>query len=190
MLKPRILLFLSLSLWAPAGWSQSAEPPEWLDQPYPYLVVDQRLDDVFKDLGRNVGVDVVVSAKVDGQVQRYRSEGPVAELLADLAGQHGLDWFFDGHQLHVTSRAEMVARTWNVKPDAERDVKAALAAVGIGAARSPIAFSEERGEVVVSGPPRYVALAEDIVRRFRPRPAAAAPVVNVIYGRAPSQGAS
>jgi type III secretion protein C len=171
------------------GIAEAGDDVDWSAEAYPYVIVDQDLKKALQEFGRNLGVDVVLSGEVKGRVRQYKNEESAGAFLTGLASAHRLDWFFDGRRLHVSSRAEAVDRSWSVRSNAAEELQAALAEAGLDDPRYPFNFQDGSGTVSLSGPPRYVAMAGQIVDRFRPRPVAA-PAVNVIYGRTVDGGAS
>jgi type III secretion protein C len=158
----------------------------WAGDGYPYLVVDQSLRDVLQEFGRNVRVDIQVSDRLKGRVNRFQHNDTAQAFLDELASLHGFDWFFDGRRLHVSSGDEAFDRTWSVKPTVEKELRAALERAGADDLRYPVSFDPDRGMARLSGPPAFMAVAMPVVERFV-EPAVAR-TVNVIHGRGRSGG--
>ncbi|MEM8948515.1 MAG: hypothetical protein AAGA21_02945 [Pseudomonadota bacterium] len=158
----------------------------WLQEDYPYLVVDQALSDTLSEFGRNLGVAIDVSNAVDGRVRHYRHNGSSGEFLKKLASEHRFDWVFDQGRLFISSSAEKVDRSWPAGAEAFDAARSALSDADIHDPRYPIGFDSDRGELNLSAPPRYMALAAPLIdRMLAPKPTQA---VNVIHGRARAGG--
>ena len=148
---------------------------------YPYTVVDQDIRDAIGELSRNLNIGVDISEAVEGRLRGPWSSSTVEGFMDRAADQLDIEWFFDGHRLHVSSRSESIRRLLplgGVKPDAWQ---ASLEKLGITSDRFPITIDADQDIALVSGPPKYVALIADSL----PKPKAAEPVgrVNIIYGR-------
>ncbi|MDH3665081.1 MAG: hypothetical protein OEU92_34550 [Alphaproteobacteria bacterium] len=158
----------------------------WFGEDYPYLIVDQSLPDTLREFGHNLDIAIEVSDQIKGRVRRYDHEGPSGDFLNYLATEHGLDWVFDGGRLSISSAGERIARSWSSGADAYEAVRTALIKADIGDARYPVGFDSGKGEVNLSAPPRYMALAAPMIdRALAPK---ATRTVNVIHGRARSGG--
>lgn len=93
---------------------------------------------------------------------------------------------FDHGRLFVSSADEQTVRSWPGHAEAFEKANAALIKAGIDDPRYPVGFNAGRGELSLSAPPRYIALAAPIVERvLAPR---ATRTVNVIHGRARNGG--
>lgn len=156
-------------------------PSAWAGNGYPYLIVDQSLRDVLQEFGRNVRVDIQVSDRLKGRVNRFQHDDTAQAFLDELASLHGFDWFFDGRRLHVSSRDEAFDKAWSVKPAVEKELRVALERAGADDPRYPVSFDGDRGMARLSGPPAFMAVAMPVVERFV-EPTVAR-TVNVIHGR-------
>ncbi len=159
---------------------------DWLTEDYPYLIVDQALPDVLNEIGRNLGFVVDVSEAVEGRVRRYDHDGSSGEFLEALATEHGFDWVFDQGRLFISSSADKVARSWPAGAGAHEAARTVLSDADIDDPRFPIGFDSGRGELNLSAPPRYMAMAAPLIdRMLAPK---AKQVVTVIHGRARTGG--
>ena len=158
----------------------------WLSEDYPYLIVDQALTDALEAFGRNLDIPVDVSSAVKGHVRHYDHEGSPDDFLNTLASKHGFDWVLDQGRLFISSSTEKVARAWPARSEAFEAARAALSDADIDDPRYPIGFNAGRGELSLSAPPRYMALAAPLIdRMLAPKTTQA---VNVIHGRARTGG--
>ncbi|PXX94495.1 hypothetical protein CR158_00880 [Halomonas heilongjiangensis] len=94
-----------------AGWLGD----EWQDREYRYVIIDQDVRDVLKELGHNLSMPVEISREVRGRVRGDIRSGSVEEFLEQVSASNGLAWFFDGGALHVTTRQEMAQRRFDLE---------------------------------------------------------------------------
>lgn len=181
------LLSLTLSVSVGDAFAdQGRASADWLAEDYPYLVVDQALPDVLRELGHNLDIAVDVSPKIKGRLTHYVHDGSAGELMEHLVAEHRLDWVFDDGRLYFSSADEQIARSWSGNADVFESAKSALANSGIDDPRYQVRFDSGRGEISLSAPPRFLALAAPVIdRALAPK---ATRTVNVIHGRARAGG--
>ena len=144
-----------------ASEARSAEP-KWPAGTYRYLVVDQEIQGILTEFGRNLGLTVKLSDQVGGR--RIRGRMPVAsakEFLNRICDSYGLVWYFDGAVLHVNAESEVrteVVGLGSVNPASITDK---LQALGIADPRFPIRSTPDTGVISVSGPPVYLKLIRE-----------------------------
>ena len=130
------------------------------DAPYSYTVIDQDLAAALQEFGANLGIKVNVSPEVKGRIQGRIPEGKARAFLDRLTTNYNLEWYFDGSVLYVTSAKENRTQLLVLSPISFDTLKGALDALQISDSRFPVRPSPGQGVVMVSGPPRYVALIE------------------------------
>lgn len=172
-----LLLGAALSLAAlpgPAG----AAPVPWPDEPLAYTVVDQDLRDLLAEIGTRLGVRLRVSDAVKARVRGRLPPAPPREFLARLASIYGFEWFYDGGTIWVSAPAESQTRMMQLGPVPMEQMAGAMDELGLSDPRWPLLGSEQAGVVVVNGPPRFVAMAEQALAALQQR--ARPPVANDI----------
>ena len=171
-----------------AGAEASADASiNWLEEAYPYSVVDQALSDVFTEFGHNLEVSVETSRHAgEKRVHSYSHDGSADEFLSYLVAEHNLDWIVDNGRLFVSSADERITRSWSGDASRMQGAKAALMKAGIDNPRYQIGIASDQGVLSLTAPPRYMAQAAPVIER------ALAPkstrTVTVIHGRARSGG--
>lgn len=162
-----LLAFSALAYWmvfaTPAA--HSAALPE-AGRIVAYAVVDQDLDEVLRGICNEAGVRASVSPDVKGRVHGRLAPAPADALLSDLGRLFGFDWYFDGATVAVTPSKDTVTKVVALGPLDPAVLLQTLDATGIADPRWPIrvvqpAAEGGRGSVIVmSGPPRYLALVD------------------------------
>lgn len=158
----------ALFLAALPGPARAAEVP-WPDEPLAYTVVDQDLRDLLAEIGARLGVRVRVSDAVKARVRGRLPPAPPREFLARLASIYGFEWFYDGGTIWVSAPSESQTRMMQLGPVAFEQMTAAMDELGVSDPRWPLRGSGEAGVVVVNGPPRFVAMAEQALAALQQR---------------------
>lgn len=176
------VVFGMAMLFAAVG---QAAPP-WAETPYGYVVLDQDIRATLTDFGRNLGLAVSLSDTVGGQV-RGRIEADTAGAFLDrIADANGLNWYFDGAVLHVSTAGEYATRVIATEGVDSASVLPEMQRLGLADERFDLRSDSNGGVISVSGPPAYVAMVREFVQNMQPRMAVADgddPRVRVYRGR-------
>lgn len=148
-----------------AAESRRALP--WPDKPYPYVVLDQDVRDVLAAFGSNLDVPVKVSDKVSGRVRGRLPELTPQKLLDHLAASFGLQWYYDGQVLYVTTVEEAVSEMLPLGTIRFEELQASLASLKLDDPRFPPRPLASANVALVSGPPRYVALVKETMQALQ-----------------------
>jgi type III secretion protein C len=115
----------------------------------------------------------IASAKVNGRLQ-----GSAETVFRELSDTYGLTWYYDGSMLYVYSLSEMESRMLQVSPVDVPRVERTLKEMHLLDPRFPLKTSSSEGQVLVSGPPKYVQLVSDIAARVAGAPSQSAQQVD------------
>jgi type II secretory pathway component GspD/PulD (secretin) len=148
-----------------AGQARRALP--WPDKPYPYVVLDQDVRDVLGAFGSNLDIPVKVSDKVSGRVRGRLPELTPQKLLDQLAASFGLQWYYDGQVLYVTTVEEAVSEMLPLGAIRFEELQASLASLQLDDPRFPPRPLASANVALVSGPPRYVALVKETMQALQ-----------------------
>lgn len=155
-----IILFLLFSvglLSSTSVWSQSLPRSG-----YQHIGQDEPLADVLKGFSANYRLSAVVSEcineKFNGQV-----EAPTAELfLNQLQAAFGFIWFRYGNTLYFNCGSEMQTKVLTLKRMSPAALKQAMGQVGLDLDRFGWRSLQDKGLLLVSGPPRFVDIVEQV----------------------------
>jgi type III secretion protein C len=147
------------------------------DTTYTYTVINQDLSAALLEFGSNLNIKVNVSQEIRGRIQgRLPDLAPLA-FLNKLASLYNLEWYFDGQVLHVTSARESQSRLLVPGPVSFEQLASTLAAFEVADERYAVRPAPNTQLVLVTGPPRFVALVEQTLNgliaeeQARPKPA-------------------
>ncbi|UDL94594.1 nodulation protein NolW [Lichenihabitans sp. PAMC28606] len=137
-----------------------AAEPAWPAAAYTYVVVDQDLRTVLEQFGTNTGLRVVLSAAVQGRVHGRMPSLPPREFLNRLTQEFGLDWYYDGAVISISAASEAQTQLLTVEGAGYKKLYSALSGAGLLDLRYGLRPGPGTNIVVVSGPPRYLAMVQ------------------------------
>lgn len=157
LLRPLLWICLAMMAWQRPALAQELD---WVPMPYSYVAEGESLRDVLVNFGANYEVSVVVSDKVNDQVNgQFEHDEPLA-FLQQLASLYNLVWYYDGNVLYVFKNSEVQSRLINLEQTGAAELKQALQRAGIWEPRFGWRPDADNRLVYVSGPPRYLELIE------------------------------
>lgn len=140
-----------------------------------YAILSQDLASVLEEFGLSVGTPIVIDEAVEGRVENLKGAMTPREFLDRLARERALVWYYDGTAIHVTpasaNRSVMIDFD-QVTPELLEETFASL---GLADDRFAIRSTGDGGVGLLTGPPRYVELAESAFSLLEERTLAAAP---------------
>ncbi|WP_423198828.1 MULTISPECIES: type III secretion system outer membrane ring subunit SctC [unclassified Cupriavidus] len=146
--------------FAPAAF---AAPIPWRSKSISYVADRKDIQEVLRDISASAGVAVQISPKVKGTVSGRFDTRPQL-MLERMAATFGFIWYYDGAVLRIYSADEVASTTIGLSAASTAALRRSLARLQIEDPRFPIRFDDEARTAVVSGPPRYVELVNDVAR--------------------------
>ncbi|MET2832530.1 secretin N-terminal domain-containing protein [Mesorhizobium shangrilense] len=128
--------------------------------PYRYTVLDQDLSAALQEFGNNLNIRINISAEVKGRIRGRMPDLPPREFLDRLTKLYDLQWYYDGLVLYVSAAKEAQTRMLVLTPIRFDAFKGALDELDISDDRYVVRPAPGNGLVLVSGPPRFIALVE------------------------------
>lgn len=148
--------------------------PDWFDQDYNYLVLDQEIRATFADFGRNLNIAVSLSDRVQGRTQGQIDAATAGEFLDRLTQSNGLNWYFDGAILHISAAAEYATRIFPTGALTGDQILQEMQRLDLADDRYGVQGGQST--ISASGPPAYVAMVGEFVDNMQPDPALARPL--------------
>ena len=168
------MMCIGAAVW-PAGTSANEEDrswvgDEWQEREYRYVIIDQDVRDVLREMGHNLSIPVEISREVRGRVRGDIRTGSAEEFLAQISAANGLAWFFDGGVLHVTTREEMTQRRFDLEGIDPQRLMEEIDRLRIG---EPLRARLTNGDSTLQawGPPPWIdSVAQHVERLRQPAP--------------------
>jgi type III secretion protein C len=155
-------------IFAPA--KVSADEVPWRQRAFDLQASNEPLSSFLLRVLTFDGISATMSPTVGSGRVNGRFRGKTEKVFKELADTYGLTWYYDGQTLHVYSIAEIETRLLQVDPVDVPRIDRTLKQMRLSDARFPLRIANSEGQVLVSGPPRYVELVEQVVGRVADSP--------------------
>ena len=147
-----------------AGALPAAQIP-WKLETYTLVARDMDLRTTFDTFAAAQELSVVMSPSVAGVFSGSFKDIPSGEFLDRLATAHNLIWYYDGAALYVYGAGEIATMLLDLKYMKAAEVRAMISELGVEDSRFPLKTTSDDELLMVSGPPRYVALVAEMVAK-------------------------
>ncbi len=147
-----------------------AEDVPWRQRTFDLQATNEPLSSFLLRLLTFDGISATMSPAVGTGRVNGRFKGKSERIFKELADTYGLTYYYDGATLHVYSMSEIETRLLQVEPGDVPRVERTLKQMRLADARFPMRVASGEGQVLVSGPPRYVDLVEQVVGRVADTP--------------------
>lgn len=148
-----------------ASATLSAAPVPWKLPAYTMVARDMDLRDALDTFAVAEGLSVVMSQSVMGVFSGDFKDVPPSEFLDKIATTHNLIWYYDGAALYLYGAGEISTMLIDLQYMKAGEVRAMLSELGVEDARYPLKTTSKDELVMVSGPPRYVALVAEMISK-------------------------
>ncbi len=128
----------------------------WSDRTYSFFLSGEPLASILTELGSREGIPVKVDSAITARVNAQFVDESADTVFERLIGTYNLQWYYDGHVLHVDDIGSTASRTIQLSAVAVSSFRDHLKALGVFDDRFYWGGSEREGVVVVSGPQGYV----------------------------------
>ena len=152
-----VVATVAATLACPRPHTLAAEP-NWPPGPFRYLVIDQDTKDVLQEFGNITNIPLAVSDEVRGHVRGPLPVTTAENFLKRICENQGLVWYFDGTKLYVSAASEIDSLMIPLGPLRLQELSDRLEKLRIADSRYPLNTTQKGDVILVSGPPRYLAL--------------------------------
>ncbi|MFI0347804.1 MAG: secretin N-terminal domain-containing protein [Chthoniobacterales bacterium] len=135
----------------------------WRTPTFTIVAQNRPISDLMADFGDQQGIKTHVSPLVHGEISGSFVDKAPASFLAQMSKAYGLSWFYVNGILYIASNQEvnLVVRPLRyVKADA---VLAMLRTSGFISSDGHVDKIKDSGMVTISGIPRYIELAQQLI---------------------------
>ena len=145
--------------------SLSAAPIPWKLPSYTLVARDMDLRVALDTFAVAEGLSVVMSDSVVGRFSGDFKGVKPSDFLDRIATTHNLIWYYDGAALYVYGAGEIATMLIDLQYMKAGEVRSMLAELGVEDARFPLKTTSNDELIMVSGPPRYVALVAEMIAK-------------------------
>lgn len=139
---------------------------------YEFFVVSSSIGQFADTLIGATGARIELSDGVRARLSRQRLTGDLGQVLDQLAAEYELDWFVFNNVYYVSSSRESTVRVIRPGHLGFDDVQSALSDAGLMSAKLSLLKAANGEAVVLSGPPKLLALAEVVIESIPDTPRA------------------
>ena len=147
-----------------ALFGAAAEIP-WATPAYTLVARNMDLRTALDTFAVAEGIPLIMSENVQGTFSGDFKDVPPAEFLKRIATVHNLAWYYDGAALYLYGAGEISTMLIDLQYMKAGEVRQMLVELGVEDARYPLKTASNGELVMVSGPPRYVALVAEMVAK-------------------------
>ena len=144
--------------------AEGAEIP-WKLPKYTLVARDMDLRVALDTFAVAEGLSVVMSPSVAGTFSGDFKGVTPAAFLDKVATTHNLIWYYDGAALYLYGAGEIATMLIDLQYMKAGEVRKMLTELGVEDARFPLKTTSNDELVMVSGPPRYVALVAEMIAK-------------------------
>jgi type III secretion protein C len=146
---------------APSAFATARTP--WLEEPYTYVGDGESIQRVLSIFGRQFGLAVDVGDDVAGTINGEVAELTPARFLDRLSSMYGFDWYLDKGVLHISTINQRVRKIVKAPASVIGQLRGALIGAGVYDPRFGWGELVGQGQLLISGPPAYVARLEQTI---------------------------
>ena len=139
--------------------------PAWRLPTYTLVARDMDLRTAFDTFAVSQGLSIVMSDAVGGRFSGDFRDTPTDEFLEKMATVHNLTWYYDGAALYLYGAGEIQTILLDLQYMKAGELRKLLADLGVEDERFPIRTASNDELIMVSGPPRYVAIVSETVAK-------------------------
>lgn len=137
----------------------------WRTETYSLTAREMNLRSALDTFAVAEGLPVVMSQAVQGVLSGNFTEMKPADFLEQVATIHNLTWYYDGSALYIYGAGEIGTLLLDLKYMKASEVTAMLKDLGVEDERFPLRTTSNDELLMVSGPPRYVAIVGETVAK-------------------------
>ncbi|MDR1413761.1 MAG: hypothetical protein LBI56_02385 [Puniceicoccales bacterium] len=171
-----------LSLYVPLVADADSQEPilPFSKASYYHFAKDQSLSALIQDFFAMQGIAVIVSDKINYTVNgRFNKMSPL-DFWNYITKAYGLVWFFDGKIMYVYSNTELQTQIFRMDVDSIETLSIILARLGFVASDFSFRGVGEANVLIVTAPPQYLAVINDIADKFVPSKISDTTIVKII----------
>lgn len=144
--------------------AHAAQVP-WKTPTYTLVARDMSLRSAIDSFAVSQGLSVVMSDAVSGVFSGDFRDMDCQEFLERLATVHNLAYYYDGAALYLYGAGEVQTLLLELQYMKAGEVRQMLAELGVEDSRFPLRTASNDELILVSGPPRYVAIVAEMIAK-------------------------
>lgn len=135
-----------------------------------YVVIEQRLKDFVRELAAHTGARISLTSASRGWIRNTELSGDLPSILTGLESKLELDWFEYNNVYFISKKSEAVTRMVRLGDLKFSDVSDKLESSDFPIDRFPLRSVSGGSALIVTGPPRLLALVEATIESIPKTP--------------------
>jgi type III secretion protein C len=170
MLKPARFFVFAIVLALIGAAPARSEQVQWREGVFDLQAVNEPLNVFLTRLLTLQGISTTISPAVSTGRVNGRFKGKASAVFRELVDTYGLSWFYDGTTLEICSLSEVETRLLEVDPADVARLERNLRQFRLSDPRFPLRISTADGQILVSGPPRFVDMVVSVADKVSQSP--------------------
>jgi type III secretion protein C len=137
---------------------------DWRAREIRLMVLDQPVSSVLAVAGELAGIGIEVNPGLPLRLRGEKLNGTIGSVLDKLASENNLTWFFDSSRIHVAAVSEIETKIIQAPGTGSREFCNVMRQLNIDGDRQRVVIDEKAATVWVSGPPKFNAMIEGLLR--------------------------
>lgn len=137
----------------------------WKSSEYTLVARQMPLRQALESFSVAQGIPILLSQRVAGVISGDFKRVKPAEFLDRISAVHNLTWYYDGTALYIYNVGEMNSALMDLRYMKADEVLKMMVELGVEDSRFPLKAASNGELIMVSGPPRYVALVSEMIAR-------------------------
>ncbi|MDR3143456.1 MAG: hypothetical protein LBT57_01195 [Puniceicoccales bacterium] len=138
----------------------------WPGGKYHHFSKNQDLAELLNDFCSTQGISVIVSPTIKETVNGRFNDIAPEQFWQDMVNAYSLIWFFDGSILYVYENKQIQTYVWSMTVDEMNTLCRVIDELGIASSHLSIRPLERAGILVISGPPRLIAVVGELSQKI------------------------
>ncbi|HCJ11671.1 MAG: hypothetical protein A2Y14_04025 [Verrucomicrobia bacterium GWF2_51_19] len=160
---------LTPALTFPAETAIDFQPPSssiWSQSKVFHFASNEDLADVIRDFCTLEDMDVVLSQKISGKVNKHYKDLMPIDFWTELTQAYSLIWFYDGTILYVYNGSETQSKVLKLPPAKIGPLIDIVTHFNFASSKISMKAVQAAGIVFISGPPKFIETVESIADKM------------------------
>ena len=162
----RIVILFVMVLMSSVNTVYGYELP-WKKESFSYYGNGESLTQVLNNFSLSVGTQIIVSDQVTGTLQGAYFAPTAQHFLRQLSERYGLVWYYDGEVLYIYHRNQLQQRSLHSDMMTASELQRRIENHPAWNPRYQIYRDDPDEQVIVTAPPRLIALLENWLEQWR-----------------------
>jgi len=130
-------------------------------------IIKQSLPDFLAQIASHNKLELTLSDKVSGTLQKISLPMKIELILPELANTYGLEWHMQGRHLYVSNNLENINRLIQLGNLDLKKLKQIIARARLNPGANKMTYIEKKNSITLTGSAMYIKRVEDLIKLHR-----------------------